>query len=133
MSFREELLPLPVRGNGRQEAVDSILRQFFRSAMPDPWPAWKAPAEKVAVLPQSSRRPLFWSRFALAASVALLLASQLWLAKSYRPPEPSETTNQPGPVDVATKPQVSSSGPDAGPETTPGGRASSRPVLKNMR
>lgn len=61
--------------------LDGLLRTFFRSQMPQPWPA--SPARHAKNLsparPTSSRHPLMRSRFALAASVALLLLGSLFL------------------------------------------------------
>src|SRR5437879_4201696 len=61
--------------------VDRLLRAFYRSEIPDPWPRFTAPTERVALLPfptHPARRPLLGrSRLALAASVALLLGG-LW-------------------------------------------------------
>jgi len=61
--------------------LDGLLRAFFRSQMPDPWPAPPVPrsASVVTMRPASSRHPLMRSRFALAASVALLLLGSLFL------------------------------------------------------
>jgi hypothetical protein len=62
--------------------LDRLLRDYFRSEMPEPWPAPQMPA-RLAVVPARagrSRWGLFRSRFALAASVALLLLAQWFLA-----------------------------------------------------
>ena len=60
-------------------AVDGLLRDFFQAEMPHPWPAMRlsytTPARRVGS---------FWSnisgRFALAASIALLIAGYLTLS-----------------------------------------------------
>jgi hypothetical protein len=72
------------------DEIDGLLRAFYRAQVPHPWPAWKAPAagpRTVPVLP--APRPALWrSRFALAASVALLALSSLFLpGKAPREPQ----------------------------------------------
>jgi hypothetical protein len=105
------------------------LHDYFQAELPTPWPAWRAPAAANPLPPRS----LFRSRFGLAASVAVLLGSQLWLAGFYRAPESSEAAGRSRrPVDVASKPQVSNPDGDAAKEPA-GGTAPVRPVLKNMR
>lgn len=126
MSLPNELTQAGRRG----EVVDQILRDYFHAELPAPWPAWKAPAAAAHPRP---RRSLFRSRFGLAASVAVLLGSQLWLAGLYRPPEASEAAGRSRhPVDVASKPQVSHPDGDAAKQPADG-TAPARPVLKNMR
>jgi hypothetical protein len=81
--------------------IDELLRSFFRSEMPQPWPAFaKSKIEdresrieklEVDVIPQSSTRhfpssilhprPSMRSRLVLAASIALLLISSWWLSQ----------------------------------------------------
>src|SRR5579883_3072485 len=132
MSVRNESPHPALRGMGREEAADQVLRDFFRAAAPSPWPAWRAPEAEPAAVPMS-RRSLLWGRWALAASVALLLGGQLWLASFYRPPAPAEAgTHSRQSVDVAGRPQVSRPGAEAGINTT-GRQTPPRPVLKNMR
>lgn len=132
MNLRNEVSHRIVRGSNAERETDQLLRDFFQTAMPTPWPAWNFPPAEPAATPRASRS-LFWGRFALAASVTLLLGSQLWLASFYRPPEPTEATGRTKqPVDVAAKPQVSSPDADSAIDAT-GGRTPSRPVLKNMR
>ncbi len=67
------------RSPRESDNLDALLRGFFRSEMPDPWPAWKAPNQGK---PTSSARR--WtavrSKLALAASVALLLLGSWWLS-----------------------------------------------------
>lgn len=59
--------------------LDGLLRSFFRSEMPDPWPTMTAPAIE-------NPTPTWWSRsrsrLALAASVALLLVGSWFLSAS---------------------------------------------------
>jgi hypothetical protein len=75
------------------EEVDTLLRNFFRAEMPDPWPVLKAPATEPF---RQERRPASrWtpirSRMALAASVALLLlGSWCFSAKSPDYSKPSQ-------------------------------------------
>jgi hypothetical protein len=59
--------------------IDGLLHGYFRTEMPSPWPAFQIPR------PMRTKRPAsFWSRYggrlALAASIALLVASYLALA-----------------------------------------------------
>jgi hypothetical protein len=69
--------PLPKPGDD----LDGLLRAFFRSRMPHPWPALRLPRFRMASAPRppSSGRSLIRSRYALAASVALLLFGSLLL------------------------------------------------------
>ena len=73
----------PMNVPGREQRpgeIDGLLRRFFRAEMPDPWPA--APATRVPVSVPVTRptRPLLRSRFALAASLLLLLVGHLSLS-----------------------------------------------------
>jgi len=72
--------------------LDSLLRGFFRSQMPHPWPAPRLPHFRAtpAKRPISPRRPLIRSRWALAASISLLLLGSLLLPGRLTP------TSQPG-------------------------------------
>lgn len=85
-------------GPGPDE-TESLLRAFFRSEMPHPWPALKAPVEdKPATV---SFAPRTWtmvrSRLSLAASVALLLAGSWYLAgKATSTPAPTLNSGDPG-------------------------------------
>jgi hypothetical protein len=63
--------------SGRPGDVDDLLRAFFQAEMPRPWPACpELPARVVPFRPAPERagRMMTRSRFALAASVGLLLA-----------------------------------------------------------
>jgi hypothetical protein len=89
-------LDTPRRGRPGDE-LDGLLSAFFRSEMPDPWPAAHVPEEaEPATIPLRSldRKPLRRSRLALAASVALFVALP-WL--------------QSGPPDDSTPPGASPS------------------------
>jgi hypothetical protein len=67
--------------------LDGLLRTFFRSQMPQPWPVPPMPRSRSvpATRPAASRHPLMRSRFALAASVALLLFGSLFLPGRFAP------------------------------------------------
>ena len=55
--------------------VDQLLRDYFRAEMPAPWPAVLAPVEgQTASGTPARRRSPYRSRFALAASLLLLLS-----------------------------------------------------------
>jgi hypothetical protein len=76
--------------NRRPEDLDGLLRRFFRSEMPEPWPeAPPVPRARLrpAAAPQKKRvgRPWFRisGRFAVAASVALLVIGYLALAERF--------------------------------------------------
>jgi hypothetical protein len=89
-------------GNGSGDELDTLLRAFFQSEMPHPWPALSLPeteeqARPVVPLTPAPSHP--WvpvhSRLALAASVGLLLAGSWFLAEQFhtaapgdRPPPP---------------------------------------------
>jgi hypothetical protein len=63
------------------EGVDALLSAFFKGEMPSPWPEFKAPARTLPFRRRAAparRRPIFGSRFALVASVALLMCAA-WL------------------------------------------------------
>jgi hypothetical protein len=65
--------------------LDGLLRAFFRSQMPQPWPMPRLPRFRtVPASPQPrSGRSLIRSRYALAASVALLLLGSLFLSSRF--------------------------------------------------
>jgi hypothetical protein len=71
------------------DEIDGLLRAFYRAQVPQPWPEWKAPdAPQTVPLRPAPRRPLWRSRLALAASVALLALSSLFLpGKAPRQPQ----------------------------------------------
>jgi hypothetical protein len=79
--------PLHEPPANRGEELDALLRDFFRSEMPQTWPEFAAP-EPAPILPLTRpARP--WisvrSRLALAASVGLLLTGSLLLPLSDNP------------------------------------------------
>jgi hypothetical protein len=58
-----------------------LLRAFYQSQMPQPWPSPRLPRFRTApaTRPASSGRTLSRSRLVLAASVAVLMLGSLWL------------------------------------------------------
>ncbi len=72
----------PARVGRGGDWLDEVLRDFFRSEMPAPWPA---PA-RATPLPRRTR--VSHGRFALAASVGLLLIGSLTMAGALRPGVP---------------------------------------------
>jgi hypothetical protein len=74
----------------KNAAVDGLLSDYFRAQMPDPWPPCQASQAK---LPRRVSRWLTFTRFAVAASVGLLLAGYLALAGMF-PREPASKINQ---------------------------------------
>jgi hypothetical protein len=76
---------------GRPGDVDGLLRAFFQAELPNPWPACPEPPIRTLLAPPpASRWTLARSRFALAASVGLIVAG-LWAlgGKFTGPGEPS--------------------------------------------
>jgi hypothetical protein len=73
------LVPPPPRKPS--DDLDFLLRAFFRSQMPDPWPGLRLSSFRPnSARPATpSRRPLIRSRWALAASIGLLLIGSLLL------------------------------------------------------
>ena len=63
-----------------------MLRAFYKSEMPHPWPALQLP-KKAATMPlarpERQRQPLWNSRFALAASVIILLLGSEHIAANF--------------------------------------------------
>jgi hypothetical protein len=84
----------PIDANGVGHAgddLDEALSAFFRSEMPQPWPSLKlpggAPVRPAPPAPVPSQSPWFRSpRFALAASVALLILGYAVLAGALTAP-----------------------------------------------
>jgi len=66
-----------------EAGADRLLSDFFKSELPEPFPAFRAPAAvlnaPMPVREEAAGRPVFQSRFALAASVALLLGGCWYL------------------------------------------------------
>lgn len=87
----------------QHDELDGMLRLYFQAQMPKPWPAFRQPA--LVAKPNRSSSGLSWrSRLALAASVAILLVSQIWLARSFHD-EHRPNVTEPG-IDVAHPPRV---------------------------
>ena len=63
--------------HAKNDDVDRVLTSYFQAQMPDPWPDWQAPE---AQAPRRRSRWLSLTRFAVAASLAGLLAAYLALA-----------------------------------------------------
>ena len=89
-SHRDSSLTLQARTNSLElerapNELDGLLRAFFRAQVPEPWPALKPPATlSLRGEGAPARRPsLFRSRFILAASLLILLLSQLFVSKMF--------------------------------------------------
>jgi len=67
--------------------LEGLLRTFFRAQMPNPWPTAPTPPFRTPKAIQSvpSRRRLMRSRWALAASIGLLLLGSLLLPGRFAP------------------------------------------------
>ena len=85
MSFLKQTPADPRNPDRRGDDLDRLLRVFFRSEMPEPWPVLEPPAEQsFRSLPLAPRRrPLLRSRFALAASLLFLLFGALYLSGKF--------------------------------------------------
>jgi hypothetical protein len=89
--------PIDANGVGHGgDDLDEVLFAFFRSEMPRPWPQMKRPDETPAVrpaLPAPAPPPRSWfrsPRFALAASVALLIGGYAVMSAALTPPTKPE-------------------------------------------
>ncbi|MFN4261495.1 MAG: hypothetical protein ACK4RK_19605 [Gemmataceae bacterium] len=92
MNIQEPQSGSTFRGESEPADLDGALRTFFRSEMPDPWPAAPRTVAPLLRLRQPRRRrTLVLSRVALAASLALLFLGQ-WLLSSNFPIAPSSAT-----------------------------------------
>ena len=88
--------PIDANGVGHgPDDLDEALFAFFRSEMPNPWPQLKLPSRIPSAppvrlptaVPSPSRRPWFRSpRFALAASVTLLIGGYAVMSAALTPP-----------------------------------------------
>jgi hypothetical protein len=85
MSLPSKPFADPQRDVRAPEHLDNLLTRFFRAELPAPWPQLVLPAEPQtnAKRPLSGRQPLPRSRFALAASLLLLLLGQVCLSSLY--------------------------------------------------
>ena len=68
-----------VHGERSADDLEDLLRAYFRSRLPEPWPELKLPAAH-------SGAALWSSRFALAAAVGFLLLSSLAISSFFRGP-----------------------------------------------
>ena len=75
----------------KNDGIDGLLSNYFQAQMPDPWPACPA-TESINGVPRRPSRWLNFSRFAVAASVGLLLVGYLALA-GFFPREPARKLN----------------------------------------
>jgi hypothetical protein len=69
-----------------EDEMDELLRAFYQSELPNPWPALAAPAQPSIVLPFRSAKPRFAltrTRWALAACVAFLVAGTLLVSSCF--------------------------------------------------
>ena len=71
--------------------VDRLLTSYFQSEMPNPWPAWQPEAQT----PPRRARWLSLTRFAVAASLAGLLAAYLALAGFFPREAPGKLNDDP--------------------------------------
>src|SRR5207249_685534 len=73
------------RNDDQRPEIDDVLRDYFQAEMPHPWPAFRQPLTLRRSAPAS-----FWSRssgrFALAASIILLVASYIGLGGFFTRP-----------------------------------------------
>lgn len=62
--------------------IDDLLTAYFKSQLPNPWPAWQAPPALNALNGTPRRRAswLSYTRLAVAASIGAMLAAYLALA-----------------------------------------------------
>ena len=68
--------------------VDDVLRDFYQSELPSPWPALKVPPATLPLRKPQQRRFRGVSRMALAAAVAFLLIGYLALASLFPTEQP---------------------------------------------
>ena len=59
--------------------IDGVLSDYFKSQLPPVWPNWQAPSQR-GMAPRPRHGWLMFKRFAVAASVGVLLAAYLALA-----------------------------------------------------
>jgi hypothetical protein len=93
--------PVDLPNDGRPaDDLDGLLREFFRAQLPEPWPAFRFPS-KSSTLPLTAP-PSRWaglrSRFALAATVALLVLGSFFVSDLL--PTTSDISKANGPRDA---------------------------------
>lgn len=81
------------------DQLDKLLRKFYRSELPAPWPQ---PPQVDQPAAQPPRWTLWNGRAALAASILLLLVGHFLLSGAWRPFHSEKALR--GPRDVASKP-----------------------------
>jgi hypothetical protein len=114
--------PIDANGVGHGgDDLDEALFAFFRSEMPRPWPQLQlpdgAPPSRPAVRPAPAPSPRPWfrrPRFALAASVALLVAGSAVMSAALTPPAPSEKPSLDGAGRKAIEREMRQALPDDG-------------------
>ncbi len=79
----------PTNGQGPSEPYEEMLRRFFRSELPNPWPALELPERSVLTIPRARPVSGGWfarskSRLALAASLVILLLGSWLLSGAFR-------------------------------------------------
>ena len=91
MSIVKPPITEPRNADQPADEVDRLLFAYFRKEMPQPWPELKLPADTFLanIEPSVTRRPLIRSRWALAASIALLLLGHWLLAGKFQSERPS--------------------------------------------
>jgi hypothetical protein len=96
---------LPGR-NGASDDLDILLRDYFQAEMPHPWPACPQPPARAVLAPltPSSRWTLARSRFALAASIGMLLACLWGLGGKFVSDPPDEASTPLGITGQREKP-----------------------------
>lgn len=92
----------PLSPGHSRDHLDELLRTFFRSEMPRPWPAFEPPLMPAPL--ERHNRPLRRSRLVLAASLAILLLGAWLLAGAFR--NAGAPTGGPGSGDFTAKPGV---------------------------
>ena len=125
----------PVSSNGVGHGHDDlgdVLRAFFRSEMPQPWPKLKLSTQERVIVPfppptaskkSWPRRWLFNSRTALAAALGVLIVGQLLLSDTLKPkasdildtdskPTAKKLVTPPGEADRHLQPAVDPEDPD---------------------
>lgn len=90
------------------DELDRQLRTFFQAEMPNPWPSLQSPLSRPAVLSTRLAPPspsLPWnSRYALAASVAVLISGSFLLSGRFHPDAPRPFALPVGGEAQATRP-----------------------------
>jgi len=82
-----------------EQDVDQLLGAFFKSEIPDPWPAFEPPVRRTLPFRPAPQRRRFvlGSRLALAASVAVLMLCGWLLSGCFSGPAGGGPSYNPGP------------------------------------